>query len=134
MGCHIHGIEARDGTYTIAKDRLREGHTNEHPYSWIGHLSGKSWIDLDDFATAYFVAIAMHGQRLTRSEVSLLDLHMRKACEAARLRPFHQIAMEEFGIGDFMSMEQLAQFARKPANLPPRPRDEAVSQPERNPP
>lgn len=112
-----HGIEARDGTYTIAKDRLRDGHTNEHPYSWIGHLSGKSWMDLDDFATAYFVAIAMHGQRLTRSEVSLLDLHMRKAREAARLRPFHQIAMEELGIGDFMSIEQLSAVCAKAREL-----------------
>jgi hypothetical protein len=79
-----HGIECRDGTYVIAKARLREEHTNQHPYSWIAHLSEKSWIDLDDFATAYFVACAMHGHKLSPKEVAMLRKHFRKAkAEAA---------------------------------------------------
>ncbi len=112
-----HGIEARDGTYAIAKGRLREDHAREHPHSWIAHLSVKSWIDIDDFATAYFVAIAMHGLRLTCREVSLLRLHMRKGRSAARLRPFHQKAMEELGIGAAMSPTQLDAVCEKAREL-----------------
>lgn len=46
-----YGIEARDGNYAIQASRLHE--------KWCSHMMGKSWIDLDDFMTAYFVAIGM---------------------------------------------------------------------------
>jgi hypothetical protein len=78
-----YGVEARDGTYAIAKDRLKEHLEDPRPYSWIAHLGGKRWVDIDDFASAYFVAIAMHGQRLTQQEIALLRRHLRK-CQTAR--------------------------------------------------
>jgi len=112
-----HGIEARDGTYEIAKDRLREEHAREHPYSWIAHLSGKSWIDLDDFATAYFVAVAMHGQRLTHKEVVMLRKHLRKGREEVRVNSFCQKAREELGIGLCMSPTQLDAVCEKAREL-----------------
>jgi hypothetical protein len=128
-----HGIEARDGTYIIAKDRLREDHAHEYPHSWIAHLSEKPWIDLDDFATAYFVAVAMHGQRLTHKEVSLLRLHLRKGREEGRLRPFYQKAREELGIGagigPAMSLTQLdavCEKARELADAATPPADDGI--------
>src|SRR5260370_36187098 len=43
------GIEARDGTYTIAKDRLWE---NEDLHGWVRHMAGKCWVDVQDFSEA----------------------------------------------------------------------------------
>jgi hypothetical protein len=124
-----HGIEARDGTYTIAKDRLREEHAREHPYSWIAHLSEKSWIDLDDFATAYFVAVAMHGQRLTRKEFAMLQKHLRKGREEVHVNSFFDKAREELGIGICMSLPQLdavGDKARELADAAAPPADDGI--------
>jgi hypothetical protein len=41
------------------------------PYTLIGHIGEKGW-DLADFATAFFVACAMHGVRLSPAEVEML--------------------------------------------------------------
>ena len=54
------GIEARDGTYPIKRDRMFE-RLDQH--SWIEHMSGKTWVDVEDFATAWLVAIALYGTR-----------------------------------------------------------------------
>lgn len=55
-----YGIERLDGTYPIEKTRLFE---NLPRYSWPEHMGGKTWADNDDFATAWLVAIALHGAR-----------------------------------------------------------------------
>jgi hypothetical protein len=73
-----YGIEALDGSYAIAKDRLKEHFSGPHPYSWIMHLAEKPWVDIGDFAGAYFIAIAMHGQRLAKEEAALLRRHLHK--------------------------------------------------------
>src|ERR1035437_1591849 len=73
------GIERRDGSYPIEANRLQEHHKSKQPYSWIAHMSTKVWTDADDFATAYFVACAMHGCRLTRAEHAMLAEHHAKA-------------------------------------------------------
>jgi hypothetical protein len=52
------GIERLDGTYSIKADRLLE---DEPDYSWPEHMAGKGWIDVDEFVTAWLVALAMHG-------------------------------------------------------------------------
>src|SRR4051812_17405518 len=52
-----YGIEARDGTYGIAKHRLWE---NEGPYGWLLHMAEKDWADLDDFAEALRLARRLH--------------------------------------------------------------------------
>lgn len=44
-----YGIEARDGTYVIERDRVEED-------DWIEHMSEKNWIDLGDFAEALRLA------------------------------------------------------------------------------
>jgi hypothetical protein len=74
-----YGIERRDGSYPIEASRLCEGHEGAAvaadgtpvPYTWIGHIGEKGW-DLADFATAFFVACAMHGVRLSPAEVEML--------------------------------------------------------------
>src|SRR5690242_12041582 len=54
----FYGIEARDGTYGIAKRRLWE---NEGPYGWLLHMAEKDWPDLDDFAEALRLARHLHA-------------------------------------------------------------------------
>ena len=62
-----YGLERRYGTYFIEAKRLVEQLRGEHPYSWTEHVGEKTWADVDDFATAYLVAVAMHGHRLTKA-------------------------------------------------------------------
>lgn len=52
------GIEALSGTYYIEADRLAE---DAGTYGWPMHMTEKSWVDVDDFCTAWLVAIALHG-------------------------------------------------------------------------
>jgi hypothetical protein len=59
-----YGLERRDGTYFIDRKRLLQDATT---YGWVKHIGTKNWADVDDFATAYLVAIAMHGCRLTKA-------------------------------------------------------------------
>ena len=58
-----HGIERRDGTYFIAKDRLLEDLPG---FSWPEHMAGKIWVDIDEFTTAWLVALVLHGYRPAR--------------------------------------------------------------------
>jgi hypothetical protein len=58
-----YGLECRDGTYVIDKKRLLE----DADYGLVRHVGTKSWVDVDDFATAYLVAVALHGFRLTKA-------------------------------------------------------------------
>jgi hypothetical protein len=44
------GLECRDGTYVIARDR------HEDRYGWVRHMAGKTWTDLPDFAEALRIA------------------------------------------------------------------------------
>lgn len=59
-----YGIEARDGTYTIAADRLDEGADEHADLGWPAHICEKDWVDTEDFCTAWLVALAMHGTTL----------------------------------------------------------------------
>ena len=56
------GIECRDGTYFIARDRLWE---KEQQYGWVRHMAGKTWVDLEDFAEALRIARRRH-QRIKK--------------------------------------------------------------------
>jgi hypothetical protein len=60
-----YGIEALNGTYVIAADRLDEGMRAGAPLeaSICVHMSEKDWVDQDDFVTAWLVALAMHNIR-----------------------------------------------------------------------
>lgn len=48
-----YGVECRDGTYAIARARLWE---EDDVHGWIMHMSGKHWVDLEDFAEALRIA------------------------------------------------------------------------------
>ena len=62
-----YGIECRDGTYAIAKDRLWE---NDKKYGWVRHMTGKAWVDLPDFAEALRIARRIaSGSTLDREKV-----------------------------------------------------------------
>lgn len=54
-----YGLECRDGTYYIEKQRLMKDIHKQ--YGWIGHMADKNWIDLEDFTTGYLIALALHG-------------------------------------------------------------------------
>lgn len=51
------GIEARNGLYHIAADRVLE---DVDVHTWVDHMAAKTWVDLEDFATAWLVAVALH--------------------------------------------------------------------------
>jgi hypothetical protein len=102
------GIECRDGTYTIEANRLSEMHNQN--YSWIEHVGEKDWVDVDDFATVYFVACALHGKRLTRAERAMLAKHHAKAKKEELRRPYFQKAKEALGIPDRGYCLNLMQF------------------------
>jgi hypothetical protein len=53
-----YGIEAVDGSYPIKKDVLLE---NLHDRSWLLQMGEKVWVDMNEFATAFMVALVMHG-------------------------------------------------------------------------
>lgn len=52
------GIECLDGTYVVEKHRLLE---ELEKWPWPRQLSQKTWCDSDEFATAFMVAIVLHG-------------------------------------------------------------------------
>jgi hypothetical protein len=68
-----YGIQARDGTYALAADRLLEDLPG---YSKVLHMAGKEWVDLEDYATAFLVACALHA-RPVPSEI--IREHYRQA-------------------------------------------------------
>jgi hypothetical protein len=63
------GLESRNGRYVIEKDRLLQ---DADTYGWVAHVGKKSWVDTDDFATAYLVAVALHGLHLTKAQRALV--------------------------------------------------------------
>lgn len=50
-----YGMEALNGLYAIDVDRLLGG-VQYLPH----HMHGKTWVDIDDFAVVFCVAVAMH--------------------------------------------------------------------------
>jgi len=52
-----YGIERLGGTHVIEAGRLLES----PKYPWPIHMAGKSWCDLEEFTTAWMVAILLHG-------------------------------------------------------------------------
>jgi len=95
------GIERRDGTYTIQANRLAEHlEPDEWLHAWIAHMSEKEWVDLEDFATAFYVACAMHGVRLTKAARAKLAREFEQAVEDREhveriMAPFREQAQRE---------------------------------------
>ena len=51
------GIECLDETYAIKKDAIKTTHPN---YSWRQHMSGKEWVEMDEFVDALKMAMKIH--------------------------------------------------------------------------
>lgn len=54
-----HGVECLDGTYHFDASRLLED--LDRGWGWPQQVCQKTWVDTDDFLTAWLVAIALHG-------------------------------------------------------------------------
>jgi hypothetical protein len=48
------GVEQRDGNYFIRAEDLAQGMGKG---GWIGHMSQKDWVDIEDFKRAYATAL-----------------------------------------------------------------------------
>jgi hypothetical protein len=75
-----YGIERLDGGYTIEAADLVWGFNNYPWYQWPAHMSGKRWVDIDEFTTAWMVAVLMHHKADQIDSEVLLTLF-------GRLRP-----------------------------------------------
>lgn len=53
-----YGIEKLDGTYVAEAARLLDN----PEYPWPVHMAGKNWVDIDEFTTAWMIAIVLHGR------------------------------------------------------------------------
>ena len=59
-----YGVEALDGTYAIEARRLTEGLGAIAPRVWLcEQVACEEWVDVDDLATAWLVAMTLHGIR-----------------------------------------------------------------------
>jgi len=65
------GIEKLDGTYPILAKRLLEEFED---WPWPRQLSEKSWCDSDEFATAFMVALVLHGY--SQADPAILRKHI----------------------------------------------------------
>lgn len=52
-------IECLDGLYTCKGRDLAAAMNNHH---WPLHMAGKEWVDIDEFTTAWMVALILHGK------------------------------------------------------------------------
>lgn len=88
------GVECLDGTYAFEAKRLAEGCSKgDSPQaSWIVHMAEKSWVDLDDFATAWLVALSLHGVHVAsetvRRVIAEQPLYPREEAEPGRISRF----------------------------------------------
>jgi hypothetical protein len=66
-----YGIECLDGCYFIEANRILEEIEGDHPWPWPCHMAEKEWVDADEFATAWLVAIVLHGhgRKLSKTKV-----------------------------------------------------------------
>jgi len=63
------GLERRDGTYFIAAKRLTENIDTPGYGGWPRHMSGKVWVDLEDFITAWLVGLTLYGLKAKKSSI-----------------------------------------------------------------
>ena len=59
-----YGVEALNGTYAIEARRLTQGLGAIAPRIWLcEQVASEEWVDVDDLATAWLVAMTLHGIR-----------------------------------------------------------------------
>jgi hypothetical protein len=69
-----YGIEALDGTYAVDACDLLRGISERD--EWVcEHVARNTWVNVEDLATAWIVAIALHGGKADPAQ-------LRKAIEA----------------------------------------------------
>jgi hypothetical protein len=61
-----YGIECLDGTYAIEAGRISEDLTR---HGWPQHMGEKTWIDIEDFITAWLVGLPLHGHHPDRATI-----------------------------------------------------------------
>jgi hypothetical protein len=66
-----YGIEARNGGRHFSVDELS---TPFRDRSLVLHMGGKYWVDIEDFATAYLVALSVHGIKLDAELTKMVRL------------------------------------------------------------
>lgn len=72
------GIETlRTPMYVIEKDRLLEQFKDRQPFPWPRHMNAKDWVDIDEFTTAWLVALVLHGYEKTWNINELLEIFGR---------------------------------------------------------
>jgi hypothetical protein len=75
------GLVATEGLegYWISTNRLAENMDDHDPTisDWLTQLSGKRWVDLEDFIAAWCVAVVVH-------RVELGEIDVMKSIERAR--------------------------------------------------
>lgn len=54
-----YGIEALNGCYNFEWKRMLD---RVDIHGWPEHMSGKNWVDIDDFITAWLVGVALHSK------------------------------------------------------------------------
>lgn len=58
-----YGLETLDGSYAIARDRLADYRPGRDGISdWLCHMVEKDWVDVEDFSTAFVIALAVHDK------------------------------------------------------------------------
>jgi hypothetical protein len=71
------GVECLDGSYVIKASRLAE---EIDSFGWPEHMSEKEWCDIEDFSSAWLVALAMHRTKVPGGKAAI-----RTALGRARL-------------------------------------------------
>jgi hypothetical protein len=61
-----YGIEALDGTYSFEAKRLTE---DIEDWGWPAHMAEKDWVDTEELATAWLVALAIHGAHAPPAQI-----------------------------------------------------------------
>jgi hypothetical protein len=87
------GLECREGSYLMRADQLDElrdcsgSDRHEHRPDWFYHMADEEWVDLDDFATAFMVALVLHNRSLSFTSETLRatigDCFARRALDDA---------------------------------------------------
>ena len=83
-----YGIQARDGSYAIAADRLSETREveGEQLPDWPLHMAEKAWVNIDDFCTAFLVALTMFPEEASFGGTQIREA-VRRALKMSKSRP-----------------------------------------------
>jgi hypothetical protein len=71
-----YGVEALNGTYSIAASRLTEDMKES---GWPSHMAAKEWVNLPDFLTAWLVGLALHGHKTAGAHKAILQASKQRA-------------------------------------------------------